>query len=91
MHDSRKKREGKGKERKTWRKGKALPYRRKLTNNVEWTMKLENHHLANTRKTTKWSGGRQLSRKRIQNNDSKDDPGPQKNNGGKDREDARNV
>ena len=35
MHDSRKKREGKGKERKTWRKGKALPYRRKLTNNVE--------------------------------------------------------
>ena len=29
--------------------------------------------------------------KRIQNNDSEDDPGPWKNNGGKDREDARNV
>ena len=29
--------------------------------------------------------------KRIQNNDSEDDPGPQKKNGGKDREDARNV
>ena len=27
----------------------------------------------------------------IQNNDSKDDPGPRKNNGGKDREDAKNV
>ena len=27
---------------------------------------------------------RQLSRKRIQNNDSEDDPGPQKKNGGKD-------
>ena len=34
---------------------------------------------------------RQPSRKRIQNNDSEDDPGPQKKNGGKDREDARNV
>ena len=32
-----------------------------------------------------------LPEKRIQNNDSEDDPGPQKNNGGKDREDARNV
>ena len=31
------------------------------------------------------------SRKRIQNNDSEDDPGPQKKNAGKDREDARNV
>ena len=30
-------------------------------------------------------------RKRIQNDDSEDDPGPQKKNGGKDREDARNV
>ena len=34
-----------------------------------------------------WSGDRQPSRKRIQNNDSEDDPGSQKNNG----EDARNV
>ena len=33
---------------------------------------------------------RQSSRKRIQNNDSEDDPGPRKKNGGKDREDARN-
>ena len=31
------------------------------------------------------------SRKRIQDNDSEDDPGPQKKNEGKDREDARNV
>ena len=30
------------------------------------------------RKTTKRSGARQPSRKRIQNNDSEDDPGPQK-------------
>ena len=37
------------------------------------------------------NGDRQPSRKRIQNNDSEDDPGPQKKNGGKDREDARNV
>ena len=29
--------------------------------------------------------------KRIQNNDSEDDPRPQKKNGGKDREDERNV
>ena len=36
------------------------------------------------------NGDRQPSRKRIQNNDS-EDPGPQKKNGGKDREDARNV
>ena len=43
------------------------------------------------RKTTKWSGDRRPSRKRIQNNDSEDDPGPQNKNGGKDREDARNV
>ena len=34
---------------------------------------------------------RQPSRKGIQNNDTEDDPGPQKKNGGKDREDARNV
>jgi len=37
-------------------------------------------------KTTKWSGNRQLSRKRIQINDS-DDPGSWENSG----EDARNV
>ena len=29
--------------------------------------------------------------KRNENNDSEDDPGPRKKNGGKDREDARNV
>ena len=34
---------------------------------------------------------RQPSRKRIQNNDSEDDPGAQKKNGGRDQEDARNV
>ena len=34
---------------------------------------------------------RQPSRKIIQNNDSEDDPGRRKKNGGKDREDARNV
>ena len=45
----------------------------------------------NPRKTNKWSGDRQHSNKRIQNNDREDDPGPQKKNGGKDREDARNV
>ena len=45
----------------------------------------------NSRITTKWSGDRQSPRKRIQNNDSKDDPGSQKKNGGKDWEDARNV
>ena len=39
------------------------------------------------RKTTKWSGDRQLSSKIIQNNDSEDDPGSRENNG----EDARNV
>ena len=33
---------------------------------------------------------RQPFRKRIQNNNSEDDPGPRKKNGGKDREDARN-
>ena len=43
------------------------------------------------KQTTKWSGNRQSFRKRIQNNDSKDDPGSQKKNGGKDLEDARNV
>ena len=32
-----------------------------------------------------------LPEKRIQNNDSEDDPGPRKKNGGKDRKDARNV
>ena len=31
------------------------------------------------------------TRKRIQNNASEDDPGSWKKNGGKDREDARNV
>ena len=36
-----------------------------------------------------FSGGRQPSRKRIQNNNSEDDPGPWKKNGGKDCEDAR--
>ena len=36
------------------------------------------------RKTTKLSGDRQPSRKRIQNNDSEDDPGSQEKNGGKD-------
>ena len=41
----------------------------------------------NPRKTTKWSGDRQPTRKRIQNNDSADDPGSWKQNG----EDARNV
>ena len=41
----------------------------------------------NPRKTTKGSGDRQPSRKRIQNNDSEDDPGSQENNG----EDVRNV
>ena len=43
--------------------------------------------IAQSRKTTKWSGDRQTFRKRIQNNDSEDDPGSQENNG----EDARNV
>ena len=38
------------------------------------------------RKTSEWSGDRQASRKIIQNNDSEDDPGPRKKNGGKDRE-----
>ena len=42
-------------------------------------------------KTTKESGDRQLSRKSIQNNDSEDDPGPQKKNGGKDQEDVSSV
>ena len=41
----------------------------------------------NPRKTTKGSGDRQPSSKRIQNNDSEDDPGSGKMNGG----DARNV
>jgi len=41
----------------------------------------------NPRKTMKWSGDRQPSRERIQNNDSADDPGSWKQNG----EDARNV
>ena len=40
----------------------------------------------NSRKTTKWSGDRQPSRKRIQNGDSEDDPGSWKKN-----EDAKNV
>ena len=33
----------------------------------------------------------QNKEKRIQSNDSEDDPGPRKKNGGKDQEDARNV
>ena len=37
------------------------------------------------------NGDRQLSRKKIQNNDGEDDPGPRKKNGGKDQEDAKNV
>ena len=45
----------------------------------------------NPRKTTKWNRDRQSSRNKVQNNDSEDDPGPQKKNGGKDWEDARNV
>ena len=45
----------------------------------------------NSRKTPTWSGDRQPSRKRIQNNDSEDDSESQKKNGGKDWEDARNV
>ena len=32
-----------------------------------------------------------LPEKRIQNNDSEDDPGPRKMNGGKEQEDARSV
>ena len=32
-----------------------------------------------------------LPEEKIQNNDSEDDPVPQEKNGGKDREDARNV
>ena len=32
-----------------------------------------------------------LPEKRIQNNDSEDDPGPWNKNGGKDQEDARHV
>ena len=43
----------------------------------------------NPRKTTKWSEDRQPFRKRV--NDSEDDLGSQKKNGGKDWEDARNV
>ena len=42
-------------------------------------------------KQLEWSEDRQLYRKRIQNNDSEDDPGHQKKNVGKDQEDARNV
>ena len=45
----------------------------------------------NPRKTTKGSGDRQPSRKRIQNNDSEDGPESWEKNGGKDWEDARNV
>ena len=43
------------------------------------------------KKKTKWSGDRQHSRKIIQNNDTEDDWGSWKKNGGKDWEDARNV
>ena len=38
------------------------------------------------RKTIKWSGGRKPPRNRIQNNDSEDDSGFLKKNGGKDWE-----
>ena len=38
----------------------------------------------NPRKTTKGSGDRQPPSKRIQNNDSEDDPGSSEKNGGKD-------
>ena len=41
----------------------------------------------NPRKTTKCSGKKEASKKRIQNNDSEDDPGSWKHNA----EDARNV
>ena len=41
----------------------------------------------NPRKTTKCSGNKEASKKRIQNNDSEDDPGSWKHNG----EDAINV
>ena len=34
---------------------------------------------------------RQPSRKRIQNNDSEDDPGPRKKSGGNDGEGVRNI
>ena len=37
----------------------------------------------------KWSQA--TFQKRIQNNDSEDDPGPRNKNGDEDREDARNV
>ena len=37
------------------------------------------------------NGDRHPSRKRIQNNDSEDDPGSRKKNEGKDQEDAQNV
>ena len=39
----------------------------------------------------KWSGDRQSAWKRIQNNDSKDDPRSWKKNGGTDQEDTRNF
>ena len=42
-------------------------------------------------KTTKWKGEKQPYRKRIQNNDSEDNSGPQKMNGSKDWEHAWNV
>ena len=41
--------------------------------------------------SAKWNRNRQHSRKIIQNNDSEDDPGSQKKNGGKDWENARNI
>ena len=42
-------------------------------------------------KQPKWSGDRQHSRKKIQNNDSEDNPRSQKKNGGKDWKYAINV
>ena len=45
----------------------------------------------NPRITTKWSGDRQSTWKRIHSNNSKNDPRSQKKNGGTDWEDTRNV
>ena len=45
----------------------------------------------NPRKTTKWSGDRQTSRKKNSDDDCEDDPGSQEKNGGKHWEDVRNV
>ena len=71
---------------------KTKPRYRKLISMKKYKVKSQmKEQDKNPRKTTNWSGDRQLSRKRIQNNDSKDDSGSWKKNGGKDWEDARNV